>query len=209
MYDFKKMRLHLYFFLVAFFICWGINLHPQVKDQGESNDQFKILKGKVIGGDTLPHVMLKEVVVIPSWKFASQREYVRYSRLVHNIKVTLPYARIASGKLLEINNQLAGIKGDKARKKFLNEAEKKLFEEFESPLRKLTFSQGKLLIRLIDRETGNTSYELIRLYKGKVSAFFWQGIARIFGANLKDEYDPDRDDKMVEHIILLIDNGLL
>jgi len=188
---------------------WSFSLLSQVQTPVNDSDQTVILRGKVIEGDTLPHVYLKEVVIIPPWKFANQREYVRYTRLVHNVKVTLPYARIASAKLMEINQEMAKIKGDKERKKYLKEAEKKLFAEFEAPLRKLTFSQGKLLIRLIDRETGNTSFELIRQYKGKISAFFWQGIARIFGANLKDEYDAERDDKMVEHIILLIDNGLI
>ncbi len=188
---------------------WSFGLYPQVQSHDNNIDQNIILRGKVIDGDTLPHFVLKEVLVVPQWKFANQKEFVRYTRLVHNIKITLPYARLASTKLQAINNELVKIKGDKARRKFLKEEENKLFSEFEKPLKKLTFSQGKLLIRLIDRETGNTSYDLIRQYKGKIPAFFWQGIARIFGANLKDEYEPDRDDKMVEHIILLIDNGVL
>lgn len=188
---------------------WSFGLYPQVQSPDNNMDQNIILRGKVIDGDTLPHIVLKEILVVPQWKFANQKEFVRYTRLVHNIKITLPYARLASTKLLAINNELVKIKGDKARRKYLKEEENKLFSEFEKPLKKLTFSQGKLLIRLIDRETGNTSYDLIRQYKGKIPAFFWQGIARIFGANLKDEYEPDRDDKMVEHIILLIDNGVL
>ena len=84
-----------------------------------------------------------------------------------------------------------------------------MFAEFEQPLRRLSFTQGRLLIKLIDRETGDTSYNLIREYKGGVSAFFWQGIARLFGANLKDEYDAETNDKMIEHIISLIDMGVL
>ncbi len=81
--------------------------------------------------------------------------------------------------------------------------------QFENPLRKLTFSQGRMIIKLIDRETGNTSYDLIKDYKGGFSAFFWQSVARVFGSNLKDEYDGDREDKMIEHIIIMIDNGIL
>ena len=168
-----------------------------------------ILKGRIINGDTLPHIVLQEVTIVPPWEFKNRREYLRYTRLVHNIKVALPYARIASAKLKDINSELGKIKGDKARRKYLREAEKQLFAEFEAPLRKLTFSQGKILIKLIDRETGDTSYDLIRLYKGKVSAFFWQSLARIFGANLKDDYEPERDDKMIEYIIIMIDNGMI
>jgi len=175
------------------------------------NDSIKnvILRGQIINGDTLPHIVLQEVTIVPPWKFKSKREYLRYTRLVHNIKVALPYARLASSKLRDINSELGKIKGDKARRKYLREAEKQLFAEFEAPLRKLTFSQGKILIKLIDRETGDTSFELIQLYKGKVSAFFWQGIARIFGANLKDDYEPERDDKMIEYIVIMIDNGMI
>lgn len=170
---------------------------------------YHYLKGRVIDGDTIANILLDEVVVVPPWKFKSEREYKRYSRLVRNIKKTLPYARIAASKLQMINDSLHQLKTDKERRRYVKEAEKQLFAEFEAPLRKLTFSQGRMLIRLIDRETGNTSYDLIKDYKGGVSAFFWQGVARLFGANLKDEYSPETDDRMVEHIIALIDMGLL
>lgn len=178
--------------------------------QGNSpiNDYF-VLRSKVIGVDTLPHILLDEITVVPPWNFRSERERRSYGRLLVNIKKTLPYARIAGVKLQAINDSLMHIKGDKARRQYLRAAEKDLFTEFEAPLRKLTFSQGRMLIRLLDRETGSTSYHLIKEYKGGVPAFFWQGIARLFGANLKDEYDPEKEDRMVEHIITLIDNGVL
>ncbi|GAO31540.1 DUF4294 domain-containing protein [Geofilum rubicundum] len=167
------------------------------------------LKPEILNGDTLPHVLLDEVTVMKPWEFKSRREYRKYNRLIRNIKVTLPYARLAAEKLALINEELEEIEGKKERRHFVKEAESQLFEEFEAPLRKLTFSQGKLLIRLIDRETGDNSYNLIKEYKGGVPAFFWQGIARIFGANLKDEYNAEEDDKMIEHIIQMIDAGAL
>lgn len=173
----------------------------------ESN--FHVLRSKIVDGDTLPNVILDEVTVVPPWKFRSEKERRSYGRLLVNIKKTLPYARLAGVQLQVINDSLMHIKGDKERRQYLRVAEKELFSEFEAPLRKLTFSQGRMLIRLIDRETGSTSYNLIKEYKGGVPAFFWQGIARLFGANLKDEYDPSKEDKMVEHIITLIDNGVL
>ncbi|HKL71980.1 MAG TPA: DUF4294 domain-containing protein [Marinilabiliaceae bacterium] len=173
------------------------------------DSNFQVVRSRVIEGDTLPHILLDEVTIVPPWKFRSERERRNYGRLLINIKKTLPYARIAGEKLQIINDSLMHIEGDKRRRQYLRAAEKELFSEFEAPLRKLTFSQGRMLIRLMDRETGSTSYNLIKEYKGGVPAFFWQGIARLFGANLKDEYDPDKDDKMVEHIITLIDNGVL
>jgi hypothetical protein len=169
------------------------------------------IKAIVVDGDTIPQMLLNEVTVMEPWRFKNKREKAQYSRLVRNIKITLPYARMAAAKLQVINDNLAKLPTDKKRREYLKKAEKELFDEFEAPLRKLTFSQGKLLIKLIDRETGDTSYNLIREYKGGVSALFWQGIARIFGANLKDQYIPsDRvEDRMIEHIIALIDIGVL
>jgi len=168
-----------------------------------------ILKQRIVKGDTLPHINLKEVAVVPPYRFKNKRQVKRYSRLVRNVKVTLPYARRAAAQLQKLNDELATIDGEKARKEFLKEAEKELFDEFEKPLRKLTFSQGRMLIKLIDRETGDTSYNLIKEYKGGFSAFFWQSVARVFGSNLKSEYDESGDDRMIEHIIILIDNGML
>lgn len=169
------------------------------------------IKAIVVDGDTIPQMLLNEVTVMEPWRFKNKREEAQYSRLVRNIKITLPYARMAAAKLQVINDNLAKLPTDKKRREYLKKAEKELFDEFEAPLRKLTFSQGKLLIKLIDRETGDTSYNLIREYKGGISALFWQGIARIFGANLKDQYIPsDRvEDRMIEHIIALIDIGVL
>jgi len=182
---------------------------PENQQKAKGNENFHVLKAAIIDGDTIPHVLLKEVTIIPQWNFKNNKERIAYTRLVHNVKITLPYARIASEKLYEINSQLAKIKDDKGRKNYLKKAEKDLFAEFEAPLRNLTFSQGKVLIKLIDRETGNTGFELIKEYRGGVSAFFWQGIARIFGANLKDVYKPDNEDAMIEHIIKMIDLGLI
>ncbi|WP_026473585.1 DUF4294 domain-containing protein [Alkaliflexus imshenetskii] len=167
------------------------------------------LKPEIMDGDTVPHILLNEVTIIPPWNFTSRREYNQYQRLVRNIKATLPYARIAAERLAHMNAEMERIKDDRERRRYLRDAEKQLFAEFEQPLRRLSFTQGRLLIKLIDRETGDTSYNLIREYKGGVSAFFWQGIARLFGANLKDEYDAETNDKMIEHIISLIDMGVL
>ncbi len=169
----------------------------------------RFVEGFVEGDDTIPHVDLREIVIMPPRKFNSEREYLRYSRLVRNIKVTLPYARMAASKLHDINSHLATLKTDKERKVYLKQAEKSLFDEFEKPLKKLSITQGRLLIKLIDRETGDTSYNLIKHYKGKFSAFFWQSMARLFGSNLKDEFDVEGDDKTIDYIIVLIDNGLI
>lgn len=197
--------LQVYLFVLFFFTFCAAGF----AQSSGSDASISVVRSKVVDGDTLPYILLDEVTVVPRWKFKSERERRTYNRLVINIKKTLPYARIAQAKLQVINDSLRHIEGDKERRQYLRVAEKALFAEFEAPLRKLTFSQGRMLIRLIDRETGSTSYDLIKEYKGGVSAFFWQGVARLFGANLKDEYDATKEDRMVEHIIALIDSGVL
>lgn len=187
----------------------GNTVAQSVKTTEMAGEKVHMLESRVINGDTIPHVVLAEVKVVPDWEYKNKRERRKYNRFVRNIKVALPYARVAAHKLERINARLARIENEKERKEYLKEAEKELFEEFEKPLRKLTFSQGRMLIKLIDRETGNTSYDLIKEYKGGFSAFFWQSVARLFGSNLKDEYHGDREDRMIEHIIILIDNGML
>lgn len=204
-YRFSLMNKFIFILFVLLMTVLG-NSHAQIDVNIED---VHLLQGKIIDGDTLPHYVLQEIRISPPWKFKNKREVKRYSRLVYHVKKTLPYARIASSRIIEINNHLATIESEKEKKKYLKSAEKDLFKEFEAPLRKLTFTQGRILINLIDRETGDTSYELIKEYKGGVSAFFWQSIARVFGSNLKDEYDPEGDDKMIENIVIRIDNGLL
>lgn len=201
---------------VFLYILFGLILLPlfslsgqNVKTEDMDGKEVFLLGREVVKGDTLPHVLLGEVKIVPDWDFRNKREKRYYKKLVRNIKVALPYARLAAHKLEKINAKLARIEGEDERKAYLKEAEKELFNEFEQPLRKLTFSQGRILIKLIDRETGDTSYNLIKEYKGGFSAFFWQSVARLFGSNLKKEFDEDRKDRMIEHIIVQIDNGVL
>lgn len=160
-------------------------------------------------GVKLPEIEIKEVTIHARPDRKRRSEFRQYERLVYNIKKVYPYAIIVRKKLSEVNEQLKEIPGDRDRRKFLKETEKDVFHEYQDDIEDLTITQGKLLIRLIDRETQNTSFDLIRDYRGKFSAAFWQGIARIFGTNLKDEYDPYGEDALIEAIINEIDAGRL
>jgi len=202
-YGVKKLALNLGLFVTILMYC------NTTKAQELADSINIVLQHRIVQEDTIPHINLKEVAIIPPFEFKNKRQKKRYGKLVRNVKVVLPYARRAGKKVNEINAQLATLPNEKEKKKYLKTAEKELFNEFEKPLRKLTFSQGRLLIKLINRETGDTTYDLIKQYKGGITAFFWQGIARLFGSNLKSEYEIDGDDKMIEHIILLIDNGII
>ncbi|MFC0875027.1 DUF4294 domain-containing protein [Saccharicrinis sp. FJH2] len=159
--------------------------------------------------DTIYMKILPQIDVYPRPVFKNNRQRRLYNRLIRDVRITLPYAKQAANILDNVNDSLQNIKGEKARKEYLKSVEKDLFSEFEQPLRKLTFSQGRLLIKLVDRECQQNSFELVKLYRGGFSAFFWQGIARIFGANLKAEYDAKGEDLQTEQIVRMVELGLL
>jgi hypothetical protein len=161
-------------------------------------------------GVSMPEIEIKEVkVVARPGPTARKSEFRKYDRLVNNIKKVYPYALVVRMKLDEVNAKLQGLDNDRLRKEYIKEFEKNIFGEYEDDIRQMTLSQGRLLIKLIDRETQNTSYDLIKDYRGKLSAAFWQGIARIFGTNLKEEYDRFGDDALIEIIIMEIESGRL
>jgi hypothetical protein len=160
-------------------------------------------------GVTLPEVEIKEVTVVARPRSARRNEYRKYERLIYNIKRVYPYALVVRFSLEQVNEDLKNIKDERDRKNYMKKLEKDVFAEYEDDMRKMTITQGRLLIKLIDRETQNTSYALIRDYRGKVAAAFWQGIARIFGTNLKEVYDPYGEDALIELIIREIDAGKL
>ncbi len=168
-----------------------------------------VLPAIKLGADTLPLIRLRTVYIIPARKFKNERERKRYSRLVRDIKKVYPLAVEARNRFYYIQSELEKIKDPVKQKKFLKEQEQLLREEFEDDIRHLTIRQGRLLIKLIDRETDKTSYELIKELKGSFSAFFWQTVARFFGENLKDQYDPAQEDKYIEEIVHRIENGQL
>jgi len=167
----------------------------------------KVVPGKILDGDTVPLVEIKSVFVYPPYEFKNRRQEHRYSRLVYNIQKVYPYAKMAGQKLDELQLVMDTITGEKERKRFAKEAEKQLEDEFGDDLRDLTFSQGKILLKLIYRQTGNSSFELVEELRGKFTAFVWQTLASIFGYNLKTGYDPNGEDRQIEEIILLIDQG--
>lgn len=160
-------------------------------------------------GESLPEVDIKEVVIIGRPGSSKKFPYQKYQRLVYNLKKVYPYSLLVRERLKEINMELDKIPDDKGRKKYLRQLEKDIFGEYEDDVREMTITQGKLLIKLIDRETMNTSYELIKQYRGGLSAAFWQGVARIFGTNLKEDYDPYGEDAIMEIIVQAIESGRL
>ncbi len=172
-------------------------------------DKFYLLQKVERNGVTMPEIEIKEVTVIAHPRMERKSDLRRYQRLIYNIKRVYPYAILVRGKMSEVNEQMKKFTTDKERREYIRNVEKDVFKDYEGDMRTMTITQGRLLIKLIDRETQNTSYDLIRDYRGKLTAAFWQGIARIFGTNLKEEYDPYGDDLLIEMIIRDIEAGKL
>jgi len=126
-----------------------------------------------------------------------------------NVKAAYPYARLAGIKLREYEEILSGVESEKEQRRIMKQAEDELQAEFGDDLRNLTISQGKILLKLVYRETGASSYDLVAELRGKFRAFFWQAFARIFGFNLKSGYDPEGEDADIEFIVKMIEAGQL
>ncbi|MGA3015034.1 MAG: DUF4294 domain-containing protein [Bacteroidales bacterium] len=176
-----------------------------------SQDTIKhmVVQGKIINGDTIPYVDMKNVVVFPPLDNATLTELVSYGRLVYNVKKVYPYAKIAGQKLTEYKHVLDSIPTERARKKFIKAAEKDLKAQFGNEIKDLTFTQGKILIKLVYRQTGNSTFDIVKELRGSFNAFIYQTLARIFGYDLHTQYDPEGNDKAIEHIVQLIEQGSL
>ena len=163
----------------------------------------------ILGPDSLPHVMLPDITVFPQPKEMSRRQYRQYTALELKVKKVYPIAKLAAIKIKEYNKILSDFKSEHERKEYIRKIEKELYAEYEKEIRTMTTSQGRILIKLIDRETGQSSFEIIKEFKGGFNAFFWQNVARLFGHNLKSEYDAANEDRMIEFIVWQIDQGMI
>jgi hypothetical protein len=154
-------------------------------------------------GDTI-RVEILPPVYIYHWK--TKKDYRNYRRMVYNLKKVYPYTQIAKNKFSELETKYRLTESSRDRKALVKQLEKELFAEFEAPLRNLTISQGRMLVKLIDRETGKTSYSVLKDFKGSFKAVFWQGLARLFGNNLKTRYDKYGEDRILEELVLMCEN---
>ena len=142
--------------------------------------------------------------------FRSIGDIKRHRKLIRNVKAVYPYAVDARRYFQELTAQLDTVTNKKERDRITRNLEREIVKRYTPILEKMTYSQGKILIRLIDRETERTSYQILEEFRGKFAAKFWNTIARIFRANLKQEYDPTQgEDKLIEQIIILYEAGLL
>jgi hypothetical protein len=153
-------------------------------------------------GDTIPQSWLPTVEV-KALQTALWKNYWRnWTRLRNAVYVTYPYAKTAGKLINDVNNQLAGVRDEAARKRIIKSREKEMKRDFGDKVTSLSVYQGKVLMKLINRETGNNCYEIIKEYKGGFNAGFWQTVAYVFGSSLKQQYEPQGEDKEIEKIVL-------
>jgi hypothetical protein len=152
---------------------------------------------EVVDGDTIPIFLFDEVYLKT---LPTEEEQKRYKKLVRDVKIALPYAKLAAFRLQMMEDNLSMMKSSRAKKKYINQCEKAIKEEFMNDLKNLTISQGKLLLKLIHRETGKTTFEILSKYQGRLEPLFWNSMAAMYGASTKDSYDVVLD-YQIEEII--------
>ncbi len=197
-------------FHIVFIVGWLLVGSSSIKAQ----EPITTMNGLVVEacidkGDTIPYVKLRTVYVYAPLRFKNKREQIRYNKLVRDVKKTLPIAKMINKTIIETYEYLETLPNKKERNKHIKRVEKGLKEQYTPMMKKLTFSQGKLLIRLIDRECNQSSYELVKAFMGPFKAGFYQTFAALFGASLKKEYDPEKQDRITERVITLVENGQL
>ncbi len=163
----------------------------------------------VVDGDTMPYIGLPVFEVNDKLIKIRAEDKDKFNRLLYNIKRAYPYAKMAGIKYREYNAILAKIPNESDKKKMIKTFEKQIKTQFEADLKNLSYTQGKILIKLIYRETGNTTYNLMKDYKGTFSALYYSTFARFWGLKLDEKYDPEGEDYNIEFIVKLIDKGKL
>ena len=158
-------------------------------------------------GDSIQFMEMNNVYVYPQLTFKNKRQAKNYMRLVTNVKKVLPIAKEARMMLIETTEYLETLPNDKAKAEHMKRVEQDIFKTYKPKMKKLTYSQGKLLIKLIDRECHSSSYDMIKAFMGPLRAGFWQVFAWGFGASLKKEYDAQGVDRLTERVVLMVESG--
>ena len=175
----------------------------------QATDEQEFVWAVVRNGDTIPCYYLDTAYVEGIMGRTARRAQERYTRLMRNVVKVYPYARVTAELLAEYEEDLSQISKESDRGLYTKLAEAELRAEFEEEVKGLTVSQGRVLMKLIDRETGQTTYELVKQLRGGFQAWIWQGIAQLFGNDMKDAYDPATEDAAIEHIVQRIQRGEL
>ena len=184
--------------LIVFLLSGSLICHAQQTSKENGTKSVFLTPMCVYEGDTIPYVKLPTVYIFKPLKFKNRREMAKYYKLIRDVKKVLPISKEINRAIIETYEYLQTIPTEKGLK-----------EQYTPRMKKLSFSQGKLLIKLVDRQTHSTSYELVKAFMGPFKAGFYQTFAALFGASLKKQYDPTGDDALTERVILMVESGQL
>lgn len=205
----KRHSFKILFSIVAMLV-FCLPCSGRLMAQEERGGDQLLSLASVLDGDTVPLVHLRPVRVVAKFALLSEKEIRKNQKLIRNVKKTLPYAKEARRRLEELENEMAGM-STKKRKDYIKQVEQELLAEFRDDLENLTFSQGKVLLKLVDRETGSNSYTLVADLRGKFRASFYNTFARMFGFNMKERFDPkhNKDDNLLDRVARSVEFGRL
>lgn len=213
----KRIYIVLFFSVLWALGSWAqndgnIRVNPNETEVDMDNPTFvpMVKVGKVLDkGDSIQYVELNKVYVYPQLTFENERQRMEYNRLVYNVKKVLPIAKEVNKIIVETYEYLQTLPDKKSRDEHMKLVEADIKREYTPRMKKLTYAQGKLLIKLVYRETSSSSYQLIQAFLGSVRAGFYQTFAWIFGASLKKEYQPNGVDRLTERVVLQVESGQL
>ena len=171
--------------------------------------RFRYVKPIVEQGDTMWCYLLPELPVYAPIIFRSERQRREYNKLVYHVKRVLPLAQRVNSMILETYEVLESLPDQESKEEHIRQVEKSIMEQYKPEMKKLTYSQGKLLIKLVDRECNQSSYEIVQAFFGNTKATFYQMFAWTFRASLKKEYRPEDDDRLIERVVRLVETGQL
>lgn len=190
----------------------AVRVNPEDRDVDLDDPTFvpMVRVGKVLQGrDSIQYVELNNIYIYPKPVFKNEKQRMAYNRLVYNIKKVLPIAKEVNKIIVETYEYLETLPNKKAKDAHMKLVEKSIKKEYTPRMKKLTYSQGKLLIKLVYRECNSSSYNLVQAFLGPVKAGFYQAFAWAFGASLKKDYDPNGVDRLTERVVLQVEAGQL
>ena len=215
------MSRRMVFFLIL--SCWlpltiaaqndkRVHVNPEDREVDMDNPtlvpKVKVAKA-LVDGDSVLFMEMSNVFVYPTVELKNEKQRRAYNRLVYNVKKVLPIAKEANQIIIETYEYLQTLPDKKSKDEHMKRVEKDIYNKYKPRMKKLTYSQGKLLIKLIYRECNSSSYDIVKAFMGPIRAGFWQAFAWAFGASLKKDYDPNGADRLTERVVLMVEAGQL
>lgn len=215
------MSRRMVFFLIL--SCWlpltiaaqndkRVPVNPEDREVDMDNPSLvpkvKVAKA-LVDGDSVLFMEMSNVFVYPTVELKNEKQRRAYNRLVYNVKKVLPIAKEANQIIIETYEYLQTLPDKKSKDEHMKRVEKDIYNKYKPRMKKLTYSQGKLLIKLIYRECNSSSYDIVKAFMGPIRAGFWQAFAWAFGASLKKDYDPNGTDRLTERVVLMVEAGQL